>query len=67
MNCVGRALALQQVRTVVCALVQRFRFRTPSGEKLDLKAYEAQIKDYFVASRPSLRAVLDLREQNVQS
>ena len=30
-NCVGRGLALQEVRTVVCALIQRFEFSLREG------------------------------------
>ena len=61
MNCAGRALAAQELRTVVGALVRRFRVRVPGGGRLDLGAYEAAFRDFFVSARPPLRVVLEVR------
>ena len=60
MNCPGKGLAMQQMRTVVCALLQRFRFRLEEG--WDLRRYEADFKDYFTANRPELPVELEPRK-----
>ena len=59
LNCVGRGLAMQEIRMVVCALVQRFRFRLKEG--WDVREYERNYKDYFVSTRPELPVVVDPR------
>ncbi|PIL26841.1 cytochrome P450 [Ganoderma sinense ZZ0214-1] len=62
-NCAGKALAMQQLRTVVCALVQRFRIRLrlPEGEK-DVARYKEEFEDsYLVANRAELPVVLEPR------
>ena len=67
MNCVGRALALQEIRTVVCALVQRFRVVREGVRAGDVRAYEGAYKDFFVSGRPGLPVVLEGREGRVES
>ncbi|TFK87858.1 high nitrogen upregulated cytochrome P450 monooxygenase 2 [Polyporus arcularius HHB13444] len=59
MNCVGKGFALQEIRTVVCALLQRFSFRL--GEGWDPREYEATVRDYIVSSRPALPVILERR------
>ena len=59
MNCVGKGFALQEIRTVMCALVQRFAVRLEEGWVA--KEYEAAYKDFFVASRPMLPVHLERR------
>ena len=59
MNCVGKGLAMQQMRTVVCALVQKFRVRRMEG--CDPRRYEEGFRDYLVANRPELPVVLERR------
>ena len=59
MNCVGKGLAMQEIRMVVCALVQRFRFRLKEG--WDVREYERNYKDYFVSTRPELPVVVEPR------
>ena len=59
MNCVGKSFALQEIRTVVCALVQRFAVRLVEG--WDAREYEAAYKDFFVATRPVLPLRLEKR------
>ncbi len=59
MNCVGKGFALQEIRTVVCALLQRFSFRL--GEGWDPRKYEATVRDYIVSSRPALPVILERR------
>ncbi|PIL29990.1 cytochrome P450 [Ganoderma sinense ZZ0214-1] len=59
MNCVGKALALQQLKTAVCALMQRFAMRPREG--WTLADYERNVKDYFVTVRGPLPASLEVR------
>ena len=77
LDCVGRPFAMQEMRTMVVALVQRLRFRVPGrgntadgvgsirdeGEevKFDLRAYENEYKDFFVAAKPHLPVVVEVR------
>ncbi|KAI1784220.1 high nitrogen upregulated cytochrome P450 monooxygenase 2 [Ganoderma leucocontextum] len=55
-NCVGRGLALQEVHTVVCALLQRFEFKLRPG--WDPKEFERGMKCYVSTGRPALPVVL---------
>ncbi|PIL25991.1 cytochrome P450 [Ganoderma sinense ZZ0214-1] len=60
MNCVGKGFAMQEMKTVVCALVQRFRFRLEEG--WDPTGYEPRfLTDHLVAARPVLPVVLTAR------
>ncbi|KAM5536552.1 hypothetical protein V8D89_009829 [Ganoderma adspersum] len=59
MNCVGKGLAMQQMRTVVCALVQRFHVQLREGWQS--RRYEEDFKDYMVANRPELPVLLEPR------
>ena len=59
MNCVGKALALQEMRMVVCAFFQRFRVRMKEG--WDPRMYVANYRDYLAAQRPELPVVLEVR------
>ena len=61
MNCVGKGFALQEIRTVVCALVQRFSVRLRLEEGWAPREYQAGYKDFFVSSRPVLPVVLERR------
>ena len=58
-NCVGKGLALQEMRTVVCALLQRFRVRAREG--WDAPSFEREYRDYFTAPRPEVPVVLEVR------
>lgn len=58
-NCVGRQLAMQEMRTVVCAVLQRLDVRVRAG--WDARAYEAGFKDFFVTKRPTLPVTVHLR------
>ncbi|KAI0808392.1 high nitrogen upregulated cytochrome P450 monooxygenase 2 [Fomes fomentarius] len=60
MNCVGKNFAMMEMRLVVCALVQRFRFHLRDG--YDLNQYERDFKDYLVASRPELPVIVEVRQ-----
>ena len=59
MNCVGKNLALVEMRVLVCVLLQRFAFRLREG--WDPRVYEEGYKDFLVAMRPPLPAVLEPR------
>ena len=61
-NCVGKGLALQEVRTVVCALVQSFDFVFREG--WDAGAYEREFKAYLVATRPAVPVTVVPREKS---
>ena len=68
MNCVGKGLAMQEMRAVVVALMQRFHIRAAGGDMegtLDLGKYERGYKDVFVSARPPLPVVLEQREGSV--
>ena len=68
MNCVGKGLAMQEMRAVVVALMQRFHIRAAGGDMegtLDLGKYERGYKDFFVSARPPLPVVLEQREGSV--
>ncbi|KAI0632330.1 high nitrogen upregulated cytochrome P450 monooxygenase 2 [Trametes polyzona] len=58
-NCVGRPMALQEMRAVTCALVQKFEVRLREG--WNPRAYEAGYKDFFMSRRPALPVTLHAR------
>ncbi|CDO71115.1 hypothetical protein BN946_scf184844.g119 [Trametes cinnabarina] len=55
-NCVGKQLAMQEMRTVVCALLQKFDLRLHEG--WDAREYDRGFLDYFVTTRPDVPVVL---------
>ena len=59
MNCVGKGLALQEVRTVTCALVRRLAFVLREG--WDAAAYERECRAYLVATRPVVPVRVEAR------
>ncbi|KAI1791471.1 high nitrogen upregulated cytochrome P450 monooxygenase 2 [Ganoderma leucocontextum] len=59
MNCVGKSLAMQEMRMVLCAFLQKFRMRAKEG--WDARTYEGNYRDYFTAQRPELPVVLEVR------
>ncbi|KAI0808391.1 high nitrogen upregulated cytochrome P450 monooxygenase 2 [Fomes fomentarius] len=59
MNCPGKALAMLELRTVVCAILQRFRIRLREG--WDTNAYEQNCRDYYTAAPPSFPVSLEGR------
>ncbi|KAF9223441.1 cytochrome P450 [Gyrodon lividus] len=58
-NCVGKNLAYQEMRTVVCMMMQRLNFRFVDG--YDPKSWDRDLKDYFVARKGKLPVVLSPR------
>ena len=63
MNCVGKSLALQEVRTVVCAVLQRFRLHLVEGDGNApvSRTYEEEWRAYLVATRPAVRVTVEVR------
>lgn len=64
-SCVGKNLALIELRAVTCALVQRFEFEFENAGKEGFRPteWEEAIEDYLVASRPPLMAKVEARKQ----
>lgn len=59
-NCVGKGMALQELRTLLCHLVQRLDFRAPAGH--DITQYERDLHDRFVATIGRLPVIFSKRE-----
>ncbi|KAJ7146770.1 cytochrome P450 [Mycena epipterygia] len=55
-NCVGKNLAMLEIRMVVAYLMQAFEIRFVDG--YDKRRWEADLKDYFVMQKGSLPIVL---------
>ena len=58
-NCVGKNLALMQMRVVICWMLRRFRFSKAPG--LDYEAWEGQIQDWYVVHHEPLVVSVSLR------
>ena len=58
-NCVGKNLALQEMRTVLCHLIQRLIFRFADG--YDPAQYERDHEDRFVTAVGRLPVVIEVR------
>ncbi len=63
MNCVGKTLAMQEMRMVVCALLQRFRIR--ASESFDSGKFERDYRDYFTAPRLEVPVLLEVRGSGI--
>ncbi|KAI0667289.1 high nitrogen upregulated cytochrome P450 monooxygenase 2 [Trametes maxima] len=59
MNCVGKNLAMLEMRVVVCAVLQKFKLQLREG--WDVQAYQQGFKDFFVTTRPSVPVQLTPR------
>ncbi|KAG1781607.1 cytochrome P450 [Suillus placidus] len=59
MHCVGKHLAYQELRMVVCATMHRLNFSFAPG--YDPESWERDLKDYFVATKGNLQVVLSPR------
>ena len=51
-NCVGKGLAMMEMRAVLCALVQRFDMRPAKGFRME--SWEENLQDVFVTTRGPL-------------
>ncbi|OCH86875.1 high nitrogen upregulated cytochrome P450 monooxygenase 2 [Obba rivulosa] len=60
-NCVGKNLALQEMRMVVCLMMQKLEMRFPKG--FDPRAYEENLQDYLVVMKPSLPVLIERRPE----
>ncbi|OBZ71224.1 hypothetical protein A0H81_08431 [Grifola frondosa] len=58
-NCVGKGLALQEMRMVVCLLMQKLEMRFRDG--WDPKLYEESIREYLVMTKPLLPVLIERR------
>ncbi|OBZ68665.1 hypothetical protein A0H81_11383 [Grifola frondosa] len=58
-NCVGKGLALQEMRMLVCLIMQRLEMRFPEG--WNPRTYEDGLTDYFVMMGPALPVVVKRR------
>ncbi|KAI0357606.1 high nitrogen upregulated cytochrome P450 monooxygenase 2 [Trametes cingulata] len=58
-NCVGKQLAMQEMRTVVCSVLQKFELRLRDG--WDPREYEEGFRDFFVTTRPAVPVTLQAR------
>ena len=59
-NCVGKNLALQEMRMLVCHLVQKLNFRFPDG--YDPMQYEREMRDRFVVTVSRLPVIVERRD-----
>ena len=59
-NCAGKGLALQEMRMVVSAMMQRLDLSLADG--FDAVAYENGMHDYLILSRPPLPVIVKQRK-----
>ena len=59
-NCVGKNLALLEMRMIVCGIVQRFDLRFEDG--WDKKLWLKDLKDVFVSRMGRLPVVVQVRD-----
>ena len=59
-NCAGKGLALQEMRMVVSAMMQRLELVLADG--FDAAAYENDMHDYLILSRPPLPVIVKQRK-----
>jgi len=59
MSCIGKPLALQNIRTTMARLVCAFDSTFPAG--MDPDAWEATVSDHFSLGVPALPLVLTKR------
>ncbi|KAG6862244.1 hypothetical protein C0995_002175 [Termitomyces sp. Mi166 len=58
-DCIGKKLAMQELRTVAFAILQQFDLKFASG--YNPASWEAEMCDYFVIRKPKLHVVLTRR------
>ncbi len=51
-NCVGKSVAMMEMRAILCAIVQQFDVK--SGKGFRLNSYEESIKDVYITHRGPL-------------
>lgn len=55
-DCIGKRLAMQEMRLVSCAILQRLELKFEDG--FDTRSWEAGMLDYFVIKKAKLPVVL---------
>ena len=58
-SCVGKNLALLELRGLFCSLVQKFDFRPQQG--FSLESWEEGVTDIFIMGKPALPVVVEAR------
>ena len=58
-NCVGKGLAMQQLRMVLCLLIQKLHMRL--DDSWDPRVYDEQILEWLVMIKPYLPVVVERR------
>ena len=58
-NCAGKGLAMQEMRMVISGIIQRFELSLLDG--FDAAAYEHDMLDYFILTRPPLPVIVKRR------
>lgn len=63
-SCVGKNLALVELRVVACAVLQKFEFEFANAgmEGFDATEWEEGIRDTFVVTRPPLMVRVKTKE-----
>ena len=61
MNCVGKGLALLEMRMAVCAIVRTFALSIAPGSGWTLDGYRREFRDYFVTTRGKVPVELQVR------
>ena len=59
-NCVGKNIAMQEMRVLICHLIQKLRFRI--ADPSDFAKFEREAKDQFVYVVGELRVVVERRD-----
>nr|BED42936.1 cytochrome P450 monooxygenase [Trametes versicolor] len=59
MNCVGKNLAMQEMRVVLCGVLQKYELRPREG--WDPRSYKDGYRDFFVTTRPPVPVLLRTR------
>lgn len=59
-NCVGKNLAMQEMRELLCHFVQKLSVRLPDGA--DPAQYEKEMEDWFVFSIGHLPVIVERRD-----
>ncbi|KAG6842095.1 hypothetical protein C0991_002749 [Blastosporella zonata] len=60
-DCIGKRLAMQEIRVVTCAILQRFNIEFAPG--YDRRSWEDDMRDFFVIRKPKLPIVFTLRPE----
>lgn len=58
-DCIGKRLALHEIRSVVCAILQRFDLRFEKG--FDAASWETELRDFLVTLKGRLPVVMTRR------